>query len=717
MPIRRWSAIFTLVTSLFFTGVVSAQPALQHPRLWIRGEEHLAQLQSWATEDNPLWAQLVAMADEAITEMEAGNLPEGDLGGYAYTEYPNENYAMLLAFVSLIHPDSAARADYANRARTLLMYVMNEVALGEADAPFRTVDFATSDRSRWHGLGFPLTVDWIYDTLTSEDKATIRSVFLRWQEYNRNAYTTNNNHPEPIGVVNDPVLIADRGYVRWSNNNYYAAHMRNMGLMALAFDPEDDPDGALRHYLNEATGAWLYVIDDQLRTDVAGGLGAEGFEYTPQSTGYILQFLLALYTAGEADTAVYGQQVSIESQPFWADAIKAYLHSLSPQPVQHEWYGPVFQPAWYGSGQSYYNPDHIESFGALGIYDQLVGNSSQLEAIRWIQLHTAPGGEDALLERMDFEQFNRAILYFMLFDPNAAAPADPRPSIPTTHYAPGMRRLLARTDWTPDSALFSYNNSWQSIDHQSGNAGGFEFYRDGEWLTKVRVGYDLDYHTSDNMNTLSIENGLPDRDSTDWRYMMGQRGSQWLYVSTADPSQPVVTEGDGFVAVHGDMTNVYNSEYEQVNGVISVTRSVVWLKPDVIIVYDTAQTVEAGFKRFNLNLATGGTVEANRAEVTTPQGQRFVISALLPSNAVLNISEVPDEVSSAPAEGEMMRYRLVSQTPEELSEAVFLHVLIGADTGTALPEIELVSDDPASTVVRVGDTIVRFSGASILVER
>ena len=163
--------------------------------------------------------------------------------------------------------------------------------------------------------------------------------------------------------------------------------MRNMGLMALALNPEDDPDNALRQYLNEATGAWLYVIDDQLRTDVAGGLGAEGFEYTPQSTGYVLQFLLALYTAGEADTTVHGQQVSIESQPFWADAIEAYVHSLSPQPVQHEWYGQVFQPAWYGSGQSYYNPDHIESFGALGIYDQLVGNTGHDISRAWAASH------------------------------------------------------------------------------------------------------------------------------------------------------------------------------------------------------------------------------------------------------------------------------------------------------------------------------------------
>lgn len=84
---------------------------------------------------------------------------------------------------------------------------------------------------------------------------------------------------------------------------------------------------------------------------------------------------------------------------------------------------------------------------------------------------------------------------------------------------------------------------------------------------------------------------------------------------------------------------------------------------------------------------------------------------------MLNVIEVPDEVSSAPAEGELMRFRFVSATSEEVSEAVFLHVLIGADAGAALPEIELVSADPASPVVRVGATIVRFTGATVVVER
>src|SRR5260370_17947232 len=91
-------------------------------------------------------------------------------------------YAELFAFMSLISSDKTARDDYAARARKLLMYVMNIVAQGPApDQPFRDPAFATSDsdRSRWWGEGFALSVDWIYPYLSAADKATIQKVFVQ----------------------------------------------------------------------------------------------------------------------------------------------------------------------------------------------------------------------------------------------------------------------------------------------------------------------------------------------------------------------------------------------------------------------------------------------------------------------------------------------------------------------------------------------------------
>lgn len=714
---RRLLLLALLSLCFIFSGTLAAQSALTlpaggHPRLWITAET-LPVARANATDANPIWVQIRAMAEDAAANMDSGALERGDMGSYAYEEYPVESSALLFAFVSLVHPDEAARADYAARARTLLMRVIDPAALGASDAPYRQPDFSISDRSRWYGTGFPLTVDWIYPTLSAEDKAKIAGVFTRWCDENRNAGTTNNNHPEPVGVTNDPVLLADRAYARWSNNNYYTAHMRNMGMMALSLDAADDTSGALAVCLNEAVGAWLYIVDDALHTDSAGGLGAEGLEYSPQTIGYTAQFLLALHTSGYSDPALYGQQVTFEGNPFWDDLVTSYAHSISPAPSENSDYGQVYLPAWYGSGQSYFMPDYIDAFGPLAVYDRETGNAARLNAMRWLQTYTAPGGEGDLVERVDFEQYTHAIFYYLMFDPADPAPTDPRPALATTFYAPGMRRLLARTDWTPDAEWLTYSLSWNSVDHQAANGNTFEFYRNGEWLTQVRVGYDLDYIASDNLNTLLIGNTPPSYD--DWRYMLYERGSQWLYVADGDPAPPIITQGNGYISAYGDATPLYNSTYVGSVDVVRAARSLVWLQPDILVVYDQAATSQPSFKRFALNLPAAATTEGSVTTMTSPGGQQFTIYSLLPAETTLAVNALADEPSSAPAHFQTMTHRYIAEAVGSPTETAFLHVLVGSDAGTVLPTIELVSSDPAAPSVRVGDVVVSFSGETITV--
>ena len=304
------------------------QAAAGHPRLWLTAAD-LPRLRAWATDSNPLYRDgLALLAERAKQEMDERRVPDQDCGNVGYEEYPTESYAELFAFLSLVENDAAVRADYAARARTLLMHIMNAAAKGPATAenytcngsqqypPFRHPDFATEDRDRirYHGEAFGLTVDWIYPSLSAADKATIHKVFLRWSgEVISRGY----HHPEPVGLLNDPALLADRQQVRFAGNNYYAAHMRNLGLMALALDPADDPGGALRAYLDNATGAYLYIFEHLSRNDSRGGLLPEGLEYSPQTLGYATQFLLALHTAGApypADRDA-GRQPVLERQP------------------------------------------------------------------------------------------------------------------------------------------------------------------------------------------------------------------------------------------------------------------------------------------------------------------------------------------------------------------------------------------------------------------
>ena len=201
-------------------------PRTDHPRLLVTSSD-VARLRSSATDANPIYKDgLAAYATRAKADMDAGHAPGADTGSKDYERYPSEWYAELFAFMSVVAPDEPARADYGGRARTLLMHVIDRTlpGLGREGEAFRDPQFATFNRSRWYGDGFGLTVDWAYQYFSAEDKAKIRTVFLRWAAELFTAYPAAvggggaaDFHPE--GPFNDPALLKDKAQMRWAMNN------------------------------------------------------------------------------------------------------------------------------------------------------------------------------------------------------------------------------------------------------------------------------------------------------------------------------------------------------------------------------------------------------------------------------------------------------------------------------------------------------------------
>lgn len=699
--------------------------SITHPRLWITNSD-LPRLREWATSSNPVYRDgILVLAQRAKMDMDRRDVPARDCGSTEYEEYPTEMYAELFAFMSLIETDLAARNDYANRARTLLMAAIDQANLGPTSQanytcpssgstgypPFRAPHFFTEDsnRARWHGEAFPLVVDWIYPSLTVQDKQKIRNVFLRWSG---EIITRGYHAPSPVGTILDPVLLNDASQVRWAGNNYFTAHMRNLGLMALSLDAADDAGNQLRNHLDNATGSWLYIFDHLTRTDSQGGFLPEGFEYSPQTASYAIQFLLALRTAG-ADTC--GQHCQIQPNRFWDDFVAAYFHSLSPATINDPSYGQLYQPAWYGDAQAYRTSDFIDSFGALGIYDNQAGNSSRLQSLRWAETNAAPGGASEFSRRIsNTDNFRGAILYFMLFDPNVAAAADPRPNLAQVHFASGLNKFLSRTGWDAQATWFNYNLSWNLIDHQQANGNHFEWYRKGEWLTKARTGYaDIaeGIASSEFSNTLAVENDRPARDSADWRTDLWQRGSQWNYVSSGNPQLLAGSDSASYAYLMGDATPLYNSSSEHVTDVLHASRSIVWLKPDTIITYDRARTASANrFKRWWLQLPRAATVNGSVATMTSPGGQTLAITSLLPVGAVMSaVNTTEAHVAGTVATDEPMSVRLKVEAPGNPSDVRFLEVLQASDGGASRPTVSLLqSADKAWSGAQIGTSVVMF---------
>jgi hypothetical protein len=660
----------------------------------------------------------------------------GDTQGY--TGDLTEQYGVLFAFNSLIDPDPVARTRYAQWARNLLMYALNQAALGHLPgAAFRDPSFAIYNRANGQGEQWPLIVDWIYAAtdsngnaiLTARDKRTVRDVFLQWASDCLNASTTGGDHPSPVGVVNSAQLLPENRPYRMAANNYYLGHARLLTMMALSIDPNDDPPvdpnvpssktgNTLRSYISNATGAWLYqefaMFGDPAAVAGAyglkgngagfglasGGLPPEGMLYG-HSFAYALGELLALQTAGFGGVNYSGPQIRLIDAPVWDRYVVGYLSSLTPtaKTFQTQQYlGPVFQYTSYGDLlRLWVTPDLMQSFALLAVLDQQRGSSAHLNAARWFSVNVTQGGPNALLSRITAPwSFTESILYYLLLDPTAAPTSDPRPTFPSFFYDVPAGRIVAHGDWSSTSTIFDYRASWISINHQSGDGGQFELFRKGEWLTKEMSSYDNNgvgittvYH-----NTLALQNvcecsgGMPS--NLQW-FEHGEwaNGSQWTDgVNAGDPTT-IVSTGPGYVYAASNLTNLYNRPAEWSSGdsatnITQATRSIIWLDNDYVVVYDRASSRNNGlFKRFNLSLAANPAIAGKVATEILASGQQLFIQTLLPSNPSLHV--VPAAGNLKPiAELEPTQYVYTVEDPARPPDVRFLHVLQGADRGAPM---------------------------------
>jgi hypothetical protein len=716
-------------------------PISSHPRLWITRND-VPHLQSWATSSNRAYRQgILPLLRQAVsvynTEFFPGGMPNprypdpGDTQGY--TGDLTEQYGLIFAFNSLIDPNPGDRIRYAQYARNLLIYAMHQAALGHlSGAPFRDPSFAIYNRANAHGEQWPLIVDWIYSAtdpngnaiLTTPDKLTIRNVFLQWARDCLNASTTGGDHPSPVGIINSPLLLPNNQPYRMAANNYYLGHARLLTMMALSIDPGDDPSvddripdsylgNTLRSYIPNATGAWLYqefaMFGDP--PDVAsayglskngggfglasGGLPPEGMLYG-ESFAYLLGELLALRTAGFDNVSYSGPQVRLMGAPVWDRYVVGYISSLTPAAktfAAQPWIGPVFQYGSYGDLlRLWVTPDAMQPFALLALLDGQAGQTTHINAARWLSVNATQGGPSALLSRITSPwSFTESILYYLLLDPAAPSASDPRPSFSSVFYDPLAGRIVAHSDWSSSNTLFDYRASWISINHQVGDGGQFELYRKGEWLTKEMSNYDNNgvgmttmYH-----NTLALQNsctcpgGAPS--NLQWfEHGEWNNGSQWMEGTNAGDPLTVSSAGPGYVYAASTLTNLYNrpdpnAPNDSAVNIMQATRSIVWFSNDYVVIYDRATSREKGlFKRFNLNLITNPDINGDVVTETLSSGQRLFIQTLQPSNPSLSVTYAANNLKPI-AELEPTQYILSVEDPTRPADVRFLHVLQAAD--------------------------------------
>src|SRR5260370_30606350 len=170
------SATFGAVTGASTLTVLPLPPTpvTGHPRILITATD-LPRLPALAVSTNPMYAQgIQKIAIRAKSDMDSNQI----VCTTTISETINfcETTAELFAFMSLVDPVSAEAADYAQRARTILMDRLVPPLLQGPHDPA----FIADNRSRCTGEAYFTTVHWIYPSLTASDKGKLLQLYIIW---------------------------------------------------------------------------------------------------------------------------------------------------------------------------------------------------------------------------------------------------------------------------------------------------------------------------------------------------------------------------------------------------------------------------------------------------------------------------------------------------------------------------------------------------------
>jgi hypothetical protein len=140
-----------------------------------------------------------------------------------------------------------------------------------------------------------------------------------------------------------------------------------------------------------------------------------------------------------------------------------------------------------------------------------------------------------------------------------------------------------------------------------------------------------------------------------------------------------------------DATNLYNHpEYwkpkQAAEDIVKAERSIVWLNPDHIVIYDRVDAKIAGlFRNFNLSLLTAPQIQGTTMQETVGD-QQLTLQSLLPATASLAEQHFwkknPAKEYHLVAALEPSTDRLVITDTASPASTRFLNVLQGTDAGT-----------------------------------
>jgi hypothetical protein len=443
----------------------------------------------------------------------------------------------------------------------------------------------------------------------------------------------------------------------------------------------------------------------------SGGFPAEGTEYGALSMADFYPTLYTLYISGKLNPAT-DPQASLISSSFWDKMAISMVHQL---------YSNISTNA--SAGYVQFGDDQQWSvmiqqgllLNSLEVYDAKYGSAWRKNLDKWYQYNTLLFGQNAYASRWlglyggGYNIFGGALYDMQIMeatnntndgDFSGAYAPNPTPN----QYDPrntstlpldfenisspgGFYRYYGRSSWNTSASQFQFGCNTPAQDHAMSVCGRFDYLRNGEPLVTAlggnlgsvaaapapsnqgMPGYQWNPSFScDNASVFSLLCSQGGMLPGGW----GNFSNTVLATSSNNNYYYGATDASGAYSM-----NVTGERYLTASANVNLSqREVLWLKPDLIWVYDRAETASgSSFKNWNIDTQTLPVISGNVAAMTSTSGQKLYITSLLPGRS--SFTAAPHTLQGAPVAA------LLTDTASTNNSVRMLHTLEGRSSGGA----------------------------------
>jgi hypothetical protein len=423
-----------------------------------------------------------------------------------------------------------------------------------------------------------LVYDWCFSQVTSAQRP-------RWIAYaNQAVWNVWNYTQAKWGTTAAP-------WSGWSvnnpSNNYYYSFLRATMLLGLATRGE-----------NTQADAWLVKFRDekilgqlvpQFNTDLVGGGSREGTGY-----GVSMRRLFELYQLWQSTT---GEDLATKTGHTRASLL-AFMHQVVPTLDR---VAPTGDHARDATAAFFdYHRDYLQELMMIFPTNPLAQRAQAL-----LSASSVPAMTSAFMVAYDFIDDTSAIQPLALDGLN------------TTYHARGIGEIYARSGWDKGATWINLIAGPYTESHAHQDQGSLMIYRGG-WL-----GYDANVQSKSGLSQTPASHSL---------VRIDRAGTPVRQVAVTTSTLAALHQGSGYVHAAAELTPAYNGS----TAVQKVQRELVYLQPNIVVVFDRVQTASDTVQTWQLAAPVAPTISGATATITNA-GHTLRVTRIAPSSAAMSV--------------------------------------------------------------------------------